>query len=146
MSTAVRKPAPRIARPAAVYRRGQAPKGVSVAELSDSDEDEGVEGIEAEQDEAVEDMPLRTIEGDAGEDESGHEEEDKLRSMKTATGKMNIALRDVNIKEGKVIVAGREESGRTTMEGKSANLISKLECQSLFNRTGGIGRGRGSSR
>ena len=32
---------------------------------------------------------------------------------------MNIALKNVDIKDGKVIVAGREESGRTLMEGNN---------------------------
>ena len=122
MSAAVRKPAPRIARPAAVYRRGQAPKGVSAADLSESDEDEDVGEAEAEQDEDVEDMPLRTIEGEEGAEESDDGEELKAKTLKAATGKMNIALRDVNIKEGKVIVAGREESGRTAMEGEHMSL------------------------
>jgi len=32
---------------------------------------------------------------------------------------INVSLKDVNIsRDGKVIVAGREESGRTAMEGK----------------------------
>ena len=119
MSAAVRKPAPRIAKPAAVYRRGQAPKGVSAADLSDSDEDEDVQEEEvADGDEDVEDMPLRTVEGGDGEEASDEDEGVKPHPAKSAPGKMNIALRDVNIKEGKVIVAGREESGRTAMEGK----------------------------
>jgi len=38
---------------------------------------------------------------------------------------MNIALKDVSVsKEGKVIVAGREESGRTAMEGGNTKIIS----------------------
>lgn len=121
MSTAaVRKQAPRLPRPAAVYRRGQAPKGVTAADLSDSDEDEDAErGEAADEDEEVADMPLRTVEDREDEEESEEEHEGGRRGpVKTATGKMNIALRDVDIKEGKVIVAGREESGRTAMEGE----------------------------
>ncbi|KAI5120237.1 hypothetical protein M0805_000051 [Coniferiporia weirii] len=117
MSTTARKQAPRIARPAARYWRGKAPKGV--AELSESDEDEL--GEEAEQEaEEDEDMPLGTMEGEAEEEVEEDEQGQPIRvPPKAPAGKMNIALRDVDIKEGKVIVAGREESGRTAMEEES---------------------------
>lgn len=103
----VRKQAPRLARPAARYWKGKAPKGVVNAD-SDS-EDEEAQSVEEEGDvpiggdqdiveEEEEDMPLH---------------KDARRSVKS----MNVTLKDVNIsKDGKVIVAGREESGRTTLE------------------------------
>jgi microfibrillar-associated protein 1 len=122
MSAAVRKPATRLAKPAAVYRRGQAPKGVSAAaDLSESDfdEDEGVAGAEEAGDEEVRDMPLRTVDvEDDDEDENDETGRTGALPSRYAASKMNIALRDVKIKEGKVIVAGREESGRTAMEGE----------------------------
>ena len=116
MSAVTRKQASRPARPVARYWRGKAPKGVT--ELSESeDEDELGEAPEQEEEE---DTPLAAVEGDEdvqGEDDRGQPSQIKQK----ATGKMSIALKDVDIKEGKVIVAGREESGRTAMEGISSN-------------------------
>ena len=48
MSSAPRKPAPRLARPAARYWKGKAPKGVDVAQ-SDSESEEVEEGHELEE-------------------------------------------------------------------------------------------------
>jgi microfibrillar-associated protein 1 len=146
-TTAPRKPAPRLARPAAVYRRGQAPKGVTAADLSDSDEDEEAQG--EEQNEDIADMPLRAVQGAEDSDEEDEDESDGGRGA-TATnaglGKMNVKLRDVDIKEGKVIVAGREESGRTALEGVYLLLRPVCASQNLdFSRGGRIGRGRGRS-
>ncbi|RDX41277.1 hypothetical protein OH76DRAFT_222885 [Lentinus brumalis] len=114
MSSAARKPAPRLPKPAARYRKGQAPKGydAAAAEL-DSDDDE-VEEQQEEQDEG--DVLIR----DVGEEDE--EDEDGLTVRRDAVGKqakgaINVSLRDVNIsKEGKVIVGGKEESGRTAAE------------------------------
>ncbi|KAJ7239034.1 splicing factor, Prp19-binding domain-containing protein [Mycena haematopus] len=107
MST--RKQAPRLARPAARYWKGKAPKGVDVDVDSASDEEEIQEVAE---------------EGDVdigGDQDIVSEDEEDVKPVpvvpKVATKAMNVALRDVNIsKDGKVIVAGREESGRTAME------------------------------
>ncbi|KAL5518539.1 hypothetical protein ACEPAH_221 [Sanghuangporus vaninii] len=117
MSTVVRKPAaaPRPARPAARYWRGKAPKGV--AELSESEEeDEFGEAQDEGGDEDI-DMPLGAVEGaeDEEEDDGGQETATRTK-MKTVSARLNIALKDVDIKDGKVIVAGREESGKTAME------------------------------
>ncbi|KAF5361722.1 hypothetical protein D9758_007387 [Tetrapyrgos nigripes] len=111
MSSAPRKQAPRLARPAARYWKGKAPKGVAAVD-SDSDSDEG-QPVEQEGDVLI-----------GGEQDivAQYDEDEQMEMpMKTEHGKptksMNIALRDVNIsKEGKVIVAGREESGRTALE------------------------------
>ncbi|KAI0344292.1 hypothetical protein BDW22DRAFT_1392747 [Trametopsis cervina] len=112
MSSAPRKQAPRIARPAARYWKGKVPKGVD-AVASDSDEDD--EGEVQEGDEEG-DVLIR----DVGADEDGQEDEDGLEvkaAARKAKAGINVALRDVNIsKEGKVIVAGREEVGRTEAE------------------------------
>ncbi|TFK76670.1 hypothetical protein BDN72DRAFT_753735, partial [Pluteus cervinus] len=109
MSSAPRKQAPRLPRPAARYWKGKAPKGVDADADSDS---------EGEQEEVVE-GGAEMIGGEDYEGESGDEEEDDLK-VGQLVGKqkaMNIALKDVNIsREGKVIVAGREESGRTAIE------------------------------
>ncbi|OBZ78850.1 hypothetical protein A0H81_00083 [Grifola frondosa] len=89
MST--RKPAPRLPRPAARYWKGKAPKGVEAGE-SESDY-----GSEAEQ------------------QETAPEEGDILIEGRSRV--INVTLRDVNIsKEGRVIVGGKQESGRTEIE------------------------------
>jgi microfibrillar-associated protein 1 len=106
MSGAARKQAPRLARPAARYWKGKAPKGVAdVPSDSDEGEESEVEGgdvlIGGEQDIVEEDddgVPLRR---------------DPVKAVKA----MNVSLKDVNIsRDGKVTVAGRGESGRTAME------------------------------
>ena len=111
MSTTIRKQAPRPARPAGRYWKGKAPKGA--ADLSSSDEsDDGGEVPQEEGDVAF-----------AGEQEflhaeyDGDEEEEQGRKGQKA-GKMSVALKNVNIsKEGKVLIDGRQEVGRTEMEG-----------------------------
>ena len=121
MSTAARKPAARLPRPAARYWKGKAPKGADAALESDSDYDE-----EAEQHEPQEegDEQIRDVGGDGYGEGSGEDEEDGLTVRREAVGKqaqargaINVSLRDVNIsREGKVIVGGKEESGRTAAE------------------------------
>ncbi|KAF8887758.1 splicing factor, Prp19-binding domain-containing protein [Infundibulicybe gibba] len=115
MSTA-RKDAPRLPRPAARYWKGKAPKGAAATADSDSDvsdapvgEEEGDVDIGGEQD------------IDAGGDEEDEDEGEGgmlMREVKAGEVRtMNVALKDVNIsKDGKVVVAGREESGRTEVE------------------------------
>ncbi|KAF9778125.1 microfibrillar-associated protein MFAP1, Zn finger, CCHC type protein [Thelephora terrestris] len=110
MSSAPRKPAPRLARPAARYWKGKAPKGADDV-LSDSDEEEEVQQPEEEGDVLIGDQDFGE-----GEDEEGP----PIRAVTkpTTTKAINVSLKDVNIsKDGKVIVAGREESGRTELEG-----------------------------
>ncbi|KAJ7785715.1 microfibrillar-associated protein MFAP1, Zn finger, CCHC type protein [Mycena metata] len=116
MSSA-RKQAPRLARPAARYWKGKAPKGVVDAD-SDSDEEdapsvgeeEGDVDIGGDQDIVPED-----------EDDDGDTKPAPV-VQRPATKAMNVALRDVNIsKDGKVIVAGREESGKTAVENEEAD-------------------------
>ena len=111
-----RKPAPRIARPAARYRKGQAPKGFEAAQ-SDSEDDAEIEEQEQPEDEG--DVLIRDVERD---DDDEEEDEDSSLAVhkgaaKPAKGTISVALRDVNIsREGKVIVGGKEESGRTAAE------------------------------
>ncbi|KAK7688298.1 hypothetical protein QCA50_008669 [Cerrena zonata] len=110
MSSAPRKQAPRLARPAARYWQGKVPKGAD-ALPSDSDEDED-EQLEGGADGEEGDVPIEDIEE--------YEDEPGLDVRKVEVGKvkgMNLALRDVNIsKEGRVIVAGKDEVGRTEVE------------------------------
>lgn len=110
--TAPRKQAPRLARPAARYRRGQVPKGADVLP-SDSDESGDEEHVQ----EGEEEGDVMIGEMDADEDE----EEDALevREVKKAAVKkgMNVTLKDVSVsKEGRVTIAGKEEVGRTAAE------------------------------
>jgi microfibrillar-associated protein 1 len=115
MSTqTVRKQAPRLARPAARYWKGKAPKGVVDVD-SDSD-------VEEPQMEEEGDVPI------SGDQDIVYEEDDEeaMRLRKEAPKSikaMNVTLKDVNIsKDGKVTVAGREESGRTALEEEDGTL------------------------
>ncbi|KAF9015403.1 splicing factor, Prp19-binding domain-containing protein [Cyathus striatus] len=107
MST-IRKQAPRLPRPAARYWKGKAPKGVAEVE-SDSDIEEGLQEngdilVEGNQD-IVQDY------------ENNEDDDIPLRAGIQKSKTMNVSLKDVSVsKEGKVIVAGREESGRTALE------------------------------
>ncbi|PBK70310.1 hypothetical protein ARMSODRAFT_1083946 [Armillaria solidipes] len=105
--SAPRKQAPRLARPAARYWKGKAPKGV--AEV-DSDSDEEGPDVEEEGDILI-----------GGEQDIVQEDDEDLPTAQNVSRakikSMNVSLKDVNIsKDGKVIVAGRDESGRTALE------------------------------
>jgi microfibrillar-associated protein 1 len=117
MSTqAARKQAPRLARPAARYWKGKAPKGIA-----DVDSDSDVEEVPQMEEEG--DVPMS---GDQDIVEEGDEEEaTRLRMEAPKSLKaMNVTLNDVSIsKDGRVIVAGREESGRTALEEDGALML-----------------------
>lgn len=106
MSSTTRKQAPRLAKPAARYWKGKAPKGVAEVN-SDSD---------------AEEEPSNFEEGDIPINDHNEKEEDEGFGTTPKQGMvkpraMNLALKDVSVsKEGKVVVAGREESGRTLEE------------------------------
>ncbi|PPQ63210.1 hypothetical protein CVT24_005755 [Panaeolus cyanescens] len=103
MSTA-RKPAARLPRPAVRYWKGKAPKGAVEAE-SDSDAEE------RENEDNEMEMGEEDEEEDIGE-LSINQRQDIPKSKP-----MNITLKDVTVsKDGRVTVAGREESGRTALE------------------------------
>lgn len=115
-TTVPRKQAARPAKPAARYWKGKAPQGITDAQ-SDSDEDD---------EEQRDDME----EGDVALDEEMNmddEEEDEgmtLRNQEVAKTKaMNIALKDVAVKDGKVIVSGRDEVGRTALEQRESGFL-----------------------
>lgn len=113
MSTAPRKPAPRLARPAARYWKGKAPKGADAAD-SDSDDEEQEKHVPEEEG----DVLIRDVgEGEDAEDEDEEEADVPRVAGRKPKAQISVALRDVNIsKEGKVIVAGKEEVGRTEVE------------------------------
>jgi len=111
MSAAPRKPAPRLARPAARYWKGKAPKGGEVP--SDSDEEEEPQQPEEEGDIQIGDQ-------DFGEEEDEDGPPIRAIAKPVVTKAINVALKDVNIsKDGKVIVAGREESSEEEEESPS---------------------------
>lgn len=111
LATQVRKHTSKPTRAAGRYWKGKAPKGAAEYP-SDSNEDD--------------EEQLEVQEGDVligGEQDIVREDENEETTLPVKTGQgrvvkaMNLALKDVNIsKDGKVIVAGREESGRTKLE------------------------------
>lgn len=104
-TTRIRKQAPRPAKPTGRYWKGKAPKGA--AELPSSDSEEGDDERQVPEEEG--DIAF------AGEQEflgaASHEDEEGEQGNKVQkTGKMSLALKNVNIsKEGKVIISGKEE-------------------------------------
>jgi microfibrillar-associated protein 1 len=116
MATTIRKQAPRLARPVGRYWKGKAPKGA--ADLSSDESDEEKEEVLQEEGDvafAGEQEFLHT-ENDDEEKEEEEEEEEGRKGYRT--GRMSVALKNVNIsKEGNVIVAGKQEVGRTEAEG-----------------------------
>jgi len=127
MPTIRQKTAPRLPRPAARYWKGKAPKGLVEAE-SDSDVDETQESKPQENG----DVQIRDV-GDIGMGVSGEEDEDEgmqiPKAIVDSKGKsISVALKDVSVsKEGKVIVAGRLESGKTEMEGQKGVFLILAE-------------------
>lgn len=125
MSNNTRRAAPRPAKPVGRYWKGKAPQGITTA-LSDSEEEDAQEALRLPEEG---DVPLGEAELDT---KSEGDEEDEpaglsLRPKVEATKTMNIALRNVDIsEEGKVIVAGREESGRTVLEGEIQKMYSTV--------------------
>ncbi|KAJ3864584.1 splicing factor, Prp19-binding domain-containing protein, partial [Lentinula novae-zelandiae] len=110
MSTRL-KQAPRMARPAARYWAGKAPKNVVGA---DSDTEDEEEQLQTEEEGDVNIGGEQEIIQDRDEDE---DEDMPMKKQVLKSKSMNIALRDVDIStDGKVIVAGREESGKTVLE------------------------------
>ena len=119
MSSAARKPAPRLARPAARYWKGKAPKGAGEVP-SDSDGEEELQQPEEEGDIQIGDQ-------DYGEEEDEDEPPTRAAAKPAVTKSINVALKDVNIsRDGRVVVAGREESGRTELEGALACVLVVL--------------------
>ncbi|TFK40924.1 splicing factor, Prp19-binding domain-containing protein [Crucibulum laeve] len=120
MSTG-RKQAPRMSRPAARYWKGKAPKGAAEVESDSEAEDEAYN----QQEEG--DVLIEGNQDIIQEDDHDHDDLQVRRDISKAKS-MNIALKDVNIsREGKVIVGGREESGRTALEDEESSEESESE-------------------
>lgn len=120
LATQVRKHTSKPTRAAGRYWKGKAPKGA--AEFSSESDEDDEEQLEVQE------------EGDVligGEQDIVEEDEETTLPVKTEQSRvaktMNLTLKDVNIsKEGKVIVAGREESGRTKLE---EDIVSEEESE-----------------
>ncbi|EPQ61112.1 hypothetical protein GLOTRDRAFT_113563 [Gloeophyllum trabeum ATCC 11539] len=115
-TTVPRKTAPRPAKPVGRYWKGKAPKGAPELPQSDSDEDDNEDDEQKPEEEGDERIDEMQGEGD-DEGELQVRREEGPGPGRKGTRAINVALRDVNIsREGKVIVGGREESGRTALE------------------------------
>jgi hypothetical protein len=126
-----RRPAPRLARPAERYWKGKLPKGIDAAEAGSDSEEEREEEVDL-----VEDVPLGAVGSD--EDVAGP------CAPKVTTKAMNLSLKDVKISaEGRVTVAGRQESGKTEIEEGEVLLPDALGVLISFTSRGSR-RGRGS--
>lgn len=120
LATQVRKHTSKPTRAAGRYWKGKAPKGA--AEFSSESDEDDEEQLEVQE------------EGDVligGEQDIVEEDEETTLPVKIEQSRvaktMNLTLKDVNIsKEGKVIVAGREESGRTKLE---EDIVSEEESE-----------------
>ncbi|CUA77455.1 Microfibrillar-associated protein 1 [Mus musculus] [Rhizoctonia solani] len=103
-----RKPAAvRPAKAAGRYWKGKAPKGVDASALSDSDSDAAPQDVGEDQ-EAIEEEEFEL----AGQDE------DSKVNVRKGVAKMSVALRDVEVKDGKVIVGGQEEEEESEESGE----------------------------
>ncbi|VDC02018.1 unnamed protein product [Peniophora sp. CBMAI 1063] len=103
MASVARKQAPRPARPVGRYWKGKAPKGAGELPSSDEDSDAEIQEVQEDGDEAI------GGEQDflAGGTKDDSDEEDEGGTSKKAA-KMSVKLGDVQIKEGKVLVGGKE--------------------------------------
>lgn len=140
-ATAQRKPAPRLPRPAARYWKGKAPKGAGEA-LSSDDSDYDAEQEQEPEEEG--DVLIQDVQQDDDEDALDVQKPQKAAAAKGRA--MNVALKDVNIsKEGRVIVAGKEEVGRTgaELEGACITLCRPVYVLNSISLRGRGGRGRG---
>ncbi|KAB5594296.1 Prp19-binding domain splicing factor [Ceratobasidium theobromae] len=122
---AARKPAAsRPARAAGRYWKGKAPKGADASALSDSDSDAAPEDVGEDQ-EAI------------GEDEfelAGQNEVNKA-GIKKGVAKMSVALRDVEVKDGKVFVGGQEEEESEESEEEEVSKAPGEESGSSENES-----------
>lgn len=103
MATVARKQAPRPARPVGRYWKGKAPTGAGDAPSSDEDSDAEVQ--DAQDDEDV-DLGGEQDFLAGGVKEESDDEGERVANKKDV--KMSVKLGDVQIKEGKVLVGGKE--------------------------------------
>ncbi|KAG1828632.1 splicing factor, Prp19-binding domain-containing protein [Suillus variegatus] len=122
LATQVRKHTSKPTRAAGRYWKGKAPKGAAEYPSDSNEDDEEQLEVQEEGDVLI-----------GGEQDIVREDENEETTLPVKTGQgrvvkaMNLALKDVNIsKDGKVIVAGREESGRTKLE---EDVVSEEESE-----------------
>ena len=114
-TTAPRKQAARLAKPVARYWKGKAPQGLADVESDSGDDEEEQQNDLQEGDVALDE------EMNVGEEDEGMTLQNKQATKAKA---INIALKDVAVsKEGKVIVSGRDEVGRTALERRKSRFI-----------------------
>lgn len=116
MQTARKPAAPRPARAAGRYWKGKAPKGVEASALSDSDSDAAPEEVGEDQ-EAI----------DEEEFELGGRDEGDALHVKKGVAKMSVALRDVDVRDGKVYVGGQEEEEEGVLVRK-CDIANYIDC------------------
>jgi microfibrillar-associated protein 1 len=130
MSGTQRRPAAaRQARPAQRYFPGKALPGAASVHSDSEDSD----GDDEAQQQASQEPDVSLIgdigAGDIGEGGDEAERNDSgTRSHAAPARGMNVALRNVNIQDGKVLVDGRVEVGRTEMEGMIPLVILMPVC------------------
>ncbi|KAG8741546.1 hypothetical protein FRC10_002723 [Ceratobasidium sp. 414] len=107
MQTARKPAAARPARAAGRYWKGKAPKGVDASALSDSDSDAQEEGVEGEEREEI---------GDDEFEFASKDEVDGTTAVKKGVAKMSVALKDVDVRDGKVYVGGQVEESEESEE------------------------------
>jgi len=101
-------------RPAARYRPGKAPVPVADSD-SDADDDDQQQHQQADDDDDK---------GDADEDLA--EFSAPQSRNKQQHGSLNVALKQVEVQDGKVRVGGKDESGRTQMESSEGEYGASL--------------------
>ncbi|KAG8220147.1 microfibrillar-associated protein MFAP1, Zn finger, CCHC type protein [Butyriboletus roseoflavus] len=126
LATQVRKhTTARPTRAAGRYWKGKAPKGV--AEVPSDSEEEQEQQVQEEGDVPIggeEDF----VKGE--EEEEGEEPLPTQSSQPKSARALNVSLKDVSIsQDGKVVVAGREESGRTFMEEEESEELEEAQVQ-----------------
>lgn len=112
-----RKQAARLPRPAARYWKGKAPKGASDLPSSDESDTEDQDPSLQREPEEPGDEFIDTVEDEEEEEERAAPVAVATEGVRGKVQGVKVALRDVNIsKEGRVIVAGKVESGKTQVE------------------------------
>ncbi|KAG8824944.1 hypothetical protein FRC19_000773 [Serendipita sp. 401] len=133
MSTARRQQqAPRLARPAQRHFAKKAPRNArDVDDESTDEEQEHQQQQFQDQQQQQEDESVAVGEYGEGEEEEGMVLAGKKAGKEKAKAKgVRVALGNVQIKDGRVLVNGLEESGRTLVEQQMAQESSESESES----------------
>jgi len=105
LATQVRKHTKGPTKAAGRYWKGRAPKGVEAVSESEEEEQQLEQG----------DVPVGGEHDVVDKDESEEDEDLPTKTLPVKGSRIQVTLKDISIsREGKVIAAGRDESGRTT--------------------------------